>query len=82
MAGVPRLYPSVTPFRFAEFRLEVGAEVFREKLEGDAVPELMPNIGTATPHIVLDERRPLGPTLDRICNFVERILNDFDSDTV
>ena len=68
-----------SPFRFAEKRLEVGAEVLREKLEGENIPDHMPNIGTARPHVVLDDFRPLGPTLDRIYNFVELILNEFQN---
>ena len=65
-----------SPFRFADKKLEIGAEVLREKLEGDHVPDHMPDIGIARPHVVLDEFRPLGETLDRIYNFVELILKE------
>ena len=69
-----------SPFRNSERRLEVGAEVMREKLLGNEIPDIMPDIGTATPHVVLDEYRPLGPTLNRIYENVVLILNEFDVD--
>ncbi len=68
-----------SPFRNAGERLEIGVEIYRGKLLGADVPSTIPNAGYVIPHIALEEKRPIAPTLERLENYVDLILNDFQA---
>ena len=68
-----------SPFRNAGERLGVGVEVCRGRLLGPNVPATIPDVGYVIPHIALEEKRPVAPTLERLERFVETILSDFQA---
>ncbi len=65
------------PFRNAGEKLEIGIEVFRGKLQGIGIPDTILDAGYVIPHISLEEKRPISPTLERLENYVRLILKDF-----
>lgn len=61
-----------------EYRLEEGAVFARAKLVRPRLPDGTP-VGRSMPSLGLEENRPIGPTLSRIADYVELILQSFAS---
>ena len=61
-----------------EYRLEEGAAFARAKLVGPRLPDGTA-VGRSMPSLGLEENRPIGPTLSRIADYVELILQSFAS---
>ncbi len=63
-----------------ESRFEIGAEVYRDVLVGHDIPNVIEGVGFARPSVVMDEKRLLGPTLERIRDMVKLILDEFSKE--
>jgi hypothetical protein len=70
--------PIPYPCRNRGGTLEVGAEVCRVALSGNSIPPVFDNAGHMSPHILLEERRPVVSTLEQFERFVEKSLKDFE----
>lgn len=64
-------------FEHASFRAEVGAEVGRFRATAWQGRTTIENVGTATPQVALDERRPAVAAIERLTEYVRLILDSF-----
>ena len=63
-------------FTHASFKVEIGAEVCRQRAPA-WTGTVIEHVGTATPQITLDERRPAPETMERFAEYVRMVLDAF-----
>ena len=62
-------------FTHTSFKAEVGAEVCRQRAPAWEGKPVIEHVGTASPQITLDERRPAPETMERLTEYVRLVLN-------
>ncbi|MEV4705411.1 hypothetical protein [Actinoplanes sp. NPDC049316] len=77
----PNPYAAPPNFDHTSYLVEIGAEVVRYRMTSEHAQRVsIEEAGAVMPSVALVERRPLMATLDRIADYVELVLGEFEDE--